>query len=77
MDKSGIARGLRGAVPFNVHLGLEYREIEPGRCVVALPDDERLRNHLGSRHGSGLITRRSWVQIPPPLLPHDPPDQQT
>jgi acyl-coenzyme A thioesterase PaaI-like protein len=50
-----LLEGLRGAVPFNVHLGLEYREIEPGRCVVALPDDERLRNHLGSQHGSGLF----------------------
>lgn len=48
--------GLRAAVPYNVHLGLEFQEIEPGRCVVVLPDDGRLHNHLGTQHGAGLFS---------------------
>lgn len=55
MDETALREGLSTAVPFNAHLGLEYREIKPGRCVVALPDERHLQNHLGSQHGSGLF----------------------
>ena len=55
MDQQALIEGLKAAVPFNAHLGLDYRELGPGHCVVALPDEERLRNHLGSQHGSGLF----------------------
>ena len=47
--------GMRAAVPFNRHVGLQYVSAEPGRCVVRLPDDERLRNHVGSQHAAGLF----------------------
>ena len=56
MDNQALLDGLRAAVPYNVHLGLEYVAIEPGRCTVRLPDDERLRNHVGSQHASGLFS---------------------
>jgi acyl-coenzyme A thioesterase PaaI-like protein len=55
MDYDALLEGLRAAVPFNRHNGLEYVSIEPGRCVVRLPDDEALRNHVGSQHAAGLF----------------------
>jgi acyl-coenzyme A thioesterase PaaI-like protein len=56
IDYTALAEGLRAAVPYNRHLGLEYVSVEPGRCVVRLPDDERLRNHVGTQHASGLFS---------------------
>jgi acyl-coenzyme A thioesterase PaaI-like protein len=37
-------------LPFNRHLGVEVRHIEPGRCVTALPANEQFANHLGGVH---------------------------
>lgn len=47
--------GLEQAVPFNRHLGLEIAELGFGRGVVRLPDDDRLRNPLGSQHAGALF----------------------
>jgi acyl-coenzyme A thioesterase PaaI-like protein len=56
MDYAALAEGMAAAVPFNTHIGLEIVEIGPGYAIVRLPDDERLRNHVGSQHASGLFS---------------------
>jgi acyl-coenzyme A thioesterase PaaI-like protein len=55
MDYEALRSGLSEAIPFNGHLGLEIVEVADGRGVVRLPDDERLRNHVGSQHAGGLF----------------------
>jgi len=55
MDYDAIGAGLQQAIPFNTHVGLEVLEIRPGVGVVHLPDDERLRNHVGSQHAAALF----------------------
>ena len=56
MDYEAIKDGLTAAIPYNAHLGLEVVEVGPGRGVVRLPDDERLRNHVGTQHAGGLFS---------------------
>ena len=56
MDYAAVAAGLQQAVPLNIHLGLEVVEVGPGLGVVRLPDDNRLRNHVGSQHAGGLFS---------------------
>jgi acyl-coenzyme A thioesterase PaaI-like protein len=56
LDYQALAEGMAAAVPFNTHIGLEIREIGPGYAIVRLPDDERLANHVGSQHASGLFS---------------------
>jgi acyl-coenzyme A thioesterase PaaI-like protein len=55
VDYAAVASGLSQAIPFNVHLGLRTTEVAPDRGVVRLPDDERLRNHVGSQHAGALF----------------------
>jgi acyl-coenzyme A thioesterase PaaI-like protein len=55
MDFDALRDGLGGAIPFNAHLGLEIVELASGAGVVRLPDDARLRNHVGSQHAGGLF----------------------
>ena len=55
MDYDAIRAGLQGAIPFNVHLGLEVAEVGPGRGVVRLPDRPEIRNHVGSQHAGALF----------------------
>jgi acyl-coenzyme A thioesterase PaaI-like protein len=55
MDYDALRDGMAAAVPFNTHVGLEIREVGPGYAIVRLPDDERLYNHVGSQHASGLF----------------------
>jgi acyl-coenzyme A thioesterase PaaI-like protein len=47
--------GLEQAIPFNQHVGLEVVELGDGRGVVSLPDDQKLRNHVGSQHVGALF----------------------
>ncbi len=54
-DFDVIKAGLAKAVPFNTTLGLEVTELGEGTATVLLPDDERLRNHIGSQHAGGLF----------------------
>jgi acyl-coenzyme A thioesterase PaaI-like protein len=55
MDYEAARAGLNQAIPLNTHLGVEITELAPGRGVARLPDDERLRNHVGSQHAAGLF----------------------
>ena len=55
MDYEAIKAGLAKVVPMNTHLGLELLEVGDGRGVVRLPDDARMRNHVGSPHAAGLF----------------------
>ena len=55
MDYDALRQGLQQAIPFNNHLGLEVREVSDSRGVVALPDRDQLRNHVGSQHAGALF----------------------
>lgn len=55
MDYESMRASLTAAIPFNQTIGLEVTELGPGHATVRLPDDERLRNHVGSQHASGLF----------------------
>ena len=56
MDLNALRDGMNAAVPFIRHVGLELQQVEPGRAVVLLPDEEHLANHVGSRHAGALFT---------------------
>jgi acyl-coenzyme A thioesterase PaaI-like protein len=56
MDYDAIRDGLTAAIPYNNRLGLVVVDVGPGRGVVRLPDDERLRNHVGTQHAGGLFS---------------------
>jgi acyl-coenzyme A thioesterase PaaI-like protein len=56
MDYEAIRAGLQGAIPFNVHVGLEVAEVAEGRGVVRLPDRPEIRNHVGSQHAGALFS---------------------
>ena len=56
MDYEAIRGGLELAIPYNMHVGLQIAEVRPGRAVVRLPDEARLRNHVGSQHNSALFS---------------------
>jgi acyl-coenzyme A thioesterase PaaI-like protein len=56
MDYEAVRQGLEQAIPYNRHLGLEVAEVADGRGVVRLPEDERLRNHVGSQHAGALFS---------------------
>jgi acyl-coenzyme A thioesterase PaaI-like protein len=55
MDYDALRAGMAAAVPFNQHLGLEVTELGPGTATVRLPDEEGLRNHVGTQHAAGLF----------------------
>jgi acyl-coenzyme A thioesterase PaaI-like protein len=55
MDYDALRDGIGAAVPFNNHIGLEVTELGPGTATVRLPDDEALRNHVGTQHAAGLF----------------------
>jgi acyl-coenzyme A thioesterase PaaI-like protein len=55
VDYDAVAAGLSQAIPFNVHLGLQTTTVASDSGVVRLPDDERLRNHVGSQHAGALF----------------------
>jgi acyl-coenzyme A thioesterase PaaI-like protein len=56
VDYAAVAAGLSQAIPLNVHLGLETITVAADHGVVRLPDDERLRNHVGSQHAGALFS---------------------
>jgi acyl-coenzyme A thioesterase PaaI-like protein len=55
MDFEALRGAMAQAIPFNTHLGVEIVEVAAGRSVVRLPDDQRLRNHVGSQHAGALF----------------------
>jgi uncharacterized protein (TIGR00369 family) len=56
MDFEALRQGIGAAVPFAQYVGLEFESIEPGACTVVLPEDEQLRNHVGTQHAGALFT---------------------
>jgi acyl-coenzyme A thioesterase PaaI-like protein len=56
VDYTAVAAGLSQAIPFNVHLGLDTITVAEDHGVVKLPDEEYLRNHVGSQHAGGLFS---------------------
>lgn len=56
VDYTAVAAGLSQAIPFNVHLGIQTTTVAPDSGAVKLPDDEKLRNHVGSQHAGGLFS---------------------
>jgi acyl-coenzyme A thioesterase PaaI-like protein len=56
VDYTAVAAGLSQAIPFNVHLGLETTSVAEDGGAVRLPDEEKLRNHVGSQHAGGLFS---------------------
>lgn len=55
IDYTAVAAGLTQAIPFNVHLGIETTTVAEDHGAVRLPDDEWLRNHVGSQHAGALF----------------------
>jgi len=55
VDYIALRDGMAAAVPFNKTIGLEVLELGPGTARVLLPDDERLQNHVGTQHASGMF----------------------
>lgn len=55
VDYTAVAAGLTQAIPFNLHLGLQTTTVAENHGAVRLPDDERLRNHVGSQHAGALF----------------------
>lgn len=56
MDYDALRDGLAQAIPYNSHLELQFVEVADGSGAVRLPDEEKLRNHVGSQHAGGLFS---------------------
>lgn len=56
MDYEAVRHGLEQAIPYNRHLGLEVAEVSDGRGVVRLPEEDHLKNHVGSQHAGALFS---------------------
>ncbi len=56
MDYESLRAGLAQAIPYNNHLKLELAGIGEGNGSVRLPDDDELKNHVGSQHAGGLFS---------------------
>jgi acyl-coenzyme A thioesterase PaaI-like protein len=56
VDYTAVAAGLSQAIPFNVHLGLDTITVAEDHGIVKLPDEQHLRNHVGSQHAGGLFS---------------------
>ncbi|MET7482814.1 DUF4442 domain-containing protein [Streptomyces sp. NPDC005538] len=51
-----IGELLAATVPMVRTLNLEYLETSPERAVVALPDQDEYRNHVGGPHAGAMFT---------------------
>ncbi|MET9148231.1 DUF4442 domain-containing protein [Streptomyces sp. NPDC004042] len=51
-----IGELLAATVPMVRTLNLEYLETTPERAVLALPDQEEYRNHVGGPHAGAMFT---------------------
>ncbi|WP_017539839.1 MULTISPECIES: DUF4442 domain-containing protein [Nocardiopsis] len=51
-----IKAGFLASVPFVRTLGLRFEELEPGRCVMRLPEEPAHHNHIGGPHAGAMFT---------------------
>jgi acyl-coenzyme A thioesterase PaaI-like protein len=56
MDYEAVRQGLEQAIPYNRFLGLDVAEVADGRGVVRLPEEDHLKNHVGSQHAGALFS---------------------
>jgi acyl-coenzyme A thioesterase PaaI-like protein len=56
MDYDAVRQGLEQAIPYNRHLGLAVTDVADGRGVVRLPEEDHLKNHVGSQHAGALFS---------------------
>jgi acyl-coenzyme A thioesterase PaaI-like protein len=56
MDYEALRAGLEQAIPYNQHVGLEVAKVGDGQGVIRLPDDDHLKNHVGSQHAGALFS---------------------
>ncbi|GGM44943.1 DUF4442 domain-containing protein [Longimycelium tulufanense] len=55
MDHKQLGALMAQAVPWVRTVGIEFLVAEPGRVVVALPDHEESRNHVGGPHAAMMF----------------------
>lgn len=56
LDLQALRAGFGAMVPFAAHVGTEFTELDGTRCVVRLPDEPHLANHLQAQHAAALFT---------------------
>jgi acyl-coenzyme A thioesterase PaaI-like protein len=56
MDYEALRAGLEQAIPYNRHVGLDVTEVADGRGVIRLPEEEHLKNHVGTQHAGALFS---------------------
>lgn len=56
LDLEALRAGFGAMVPFAAHVGAEFTELDGTRCVVRLPDEPHLANHLQAQHAAALFT---------------------
>jgi acyl-coenzyme A thioesterase PaaI-like protein len=56
MDAAPIKQMLEQIVPFVKTVGLSIDDVQPGRAVATLGNDEPVQNHLGTVHAGALYT---------------------
>ncbi|SHE73804.1 DUF4442 domain-containing protein [Streptoalloteichus hindustanus] len=55
IDNKQLGDLMAQAVPWVRTAGIEFLATEPGRVVVALPDHENTRNHVGGPHAAMMF----------------------
>ena len=56
LELEALRAGFGAMVPFAAHVGTEFTELDGTRCVVRLPDEPHLANHLQAQHAAALFT---------------------
>jgi acyl-coenzyme A thioesterase PaaI-like protein len=56
MDYEPLRAGLEQAIPYNRHVGLDVIEVADGRGVIRLPEEDHLKNHVGTQHAGALFS---------------------
>lgn len=56
LDLDALRAGYGTMVPFAAHVGTEFTVLAGTRCVVRLPDEPHLTNHLQAQHAAALFT---------------------
>ncbi|GAA4919096.1 DUF4442 domain-containing protein [Streptomonospora salina] len=53
---ASVKSGFTAAVPFARTLGVEFLDVDYGRVVMRLPDDQAHHNHVGGPHAGAMFT---------------------